>query len=222
MKKSLPFPIGTLYCIGRNYAEHARELKNEIPSEPVVFLKPRSCVALSGEDFLLPPQSQNVHHEGEIVVAIGKECFRVSAEEAPLFIYGYGVGVDFTARDLQDKAKAKGLPWTLSKGLPGFAGLGGFVEASEISRSQPLSVELTINGERKQFGDTTQLLFSIPTLISFLSHHFRLTPGDLIYTGTPSGVGPVKKGEALAVKLSQGDRVLCEYKTRVSREENDG
>ncbi len=214
MNKIFPFPIGTLYCIGRNYAEHAKELKNEIPAEPVVFLKPRACVSFSGQPFILPNQSQNVHHEGEIVVAIGKEAWQVSPAEAHSFIYGYGVGIDFTARDLQDKAKAKGLPWTLSKGLPGFAGLGNFTEASEVGTGA-LEVELTVNGTRRQIGDTSQMLFSIPTIIAYLSRHFRLAPGDLIYTGTPSGVGPVVVGDEIVTYLRQSGIVLSEYRTRV-------
>jgi 2-keto-4-pentenoate hydratase/2-oxohepta-3-ene-1,7-dioic acid hydratase in catechol pathway len=179
-----------VYCIGRNYAQHAKELGNQVPTTPLVFLKPNTALCGSGSTVLLPRQSMLVHHEVEVVVAIGKAGKNVSKERALDLVAGYAIGIDVTARDLQDKAKASGSPWTLAKGLPTFAPISAFVKAP-----LPLSFSLSVNSETRQRGHTNEMIFAIPELISYLSSTFWLTPGDLIFTGTPAGVGPLKDGD---------------------------
>lgn len=192
----LDLEAGTIFCIGRNYVEHAKELNNPIPSSPLVFLKPRSSLALAADGIVLPSLSQNVHYETEIVLAIGHASKGIDENRAWDLVAGVAVGIDVTARDLQDQAKQKGNPWTLSKGLPTFASISSFVKAS-----LPLSLELKINGETRQKGTSDEMIFSIPRLISYLASTYHLLPGDLIFTGTPAGVGPLKIGDRLTASL---------------------
>jgi 2-keto-4-pentenoate hydratase/2-oxohepta-3-ene-1,7-dioic acid hydratase in catechol pathway len=199
----LDLPAGNIFCIGRNYVEHAKELGNAVPSSPLVFLKPTSALCGSGSTIELPAESQNVHHELEVVVAIGQAAKNIAPEQALSVVAGFAVGIDVTARDLQDQAKAKGNPWTLAKGLPTFAPVSAFVPAT-----LPLEFSLTINGERRQTGSTADMVFSIPTLIAYLSRVFTLGPGDLIFTGTPSGVGPLHDGDQIEAILLPGRATL--------------
>jgi len=182
----LSAPVRTIYCIGRNYAEHARELGNEIPREPVVFLKPASSIMLSGGVLKLPLQSKRVDHEVEVVVAVGPKRL-------------FAVGIDFTARDLQQAAKEKGLPWTLAKGLPGFAAVGSFVEAK-----LPLEFSLSVNGEARQRGNTGDMIFPVEGILNYLDKTYGLGDGDIIFTGTPAGVSPLKSGDRIAAELAGG------------------
>lgn len=192
-----------VYCIGRNYAEHAKELGNQVPSSPLVFLKPTTSLCETGSNVLLPRYSALVHHEVEIVVAIGHAGRNIPKERALELVAGYAVGIDVTARDLQDKAKAAGFPWAMAKGMPTFAPISGFVQAK-----LPLNFSLTVNGETRQRGNTNDMIFSIPELISYLSSVFWLVPGDLIFTGTPSGVGPLKDGDRCIANLGDlGDNL---------------
>lgn len=161
----LDLEAGTIFCIGRNYVEHTKELNNPIPSSPLVFLKPRTSLALAPDGILLPAISQNVHHETEIVLAIGHASKGIDENRALDLVAGVAVGIDVTARDLQDQAKQKGNPWTLSKGLPTFACISSFVKAS-----LPLSLELKINGEVRQKGSSDEMIFSIPRLVSYLAN----------------------------------------------------
>jgi 2-keto-4-pentenoate hydratase/2-oxohepta-3-ene-1,7-dioic acid hydratase in catechol pathway len=208
-KKTIPgtsLEIGNLFCIGRNYAEHARELNNPIPTEPVVFLKPTSAVCYSGEQLLLPKQSTRVDHEVEIVIALGPfpEGGGKDLSEAEAFaaIHGIGVGIDFTARDLQEKAKQKGLPWSVAKGFDTFAALSAFVPRPRSPEAlENLRFTLEVNGELRQEGHSASMLNSIVKLISYLSGIFTLQAGDLIFTGTPQGVAPVKAGDHIRARL---------------------
>jgi 2-keto-4-pentenoate hydratase/2-oxohepta-3-ene-1,7-dioic acid hydratase in catechol pathway len=196
--------FGSIYCIGRNYAKHAKELKNEIPSEPVVFLKPRSSLIFDGESVKIPTQSESVHHEVEMVILIGKETKNVAPENALDSVKALGVGLDMTARDLQSAAKLKGLPWTLAKGFDTFAPLGNLVEFNKDINLTHLDLKVSVNGERRQSGSTSDMLFPVANLISYLSEQFTLTPGDLIYTGTPEGVSAVQKGDLIKASLGKG------------------
>ncbi len=204
-------PLGlsarTIYCIGSDYAEHAKELGNAVPKRPVVFLKPTSSLCRTGERVLLPKISQQVDHEVELVVAIGKRGKAVPVEKALEWVAGYAVGIDVTARDLQDEAKSKALPWTLSKGFDTFAPLGEFVPRAQ-SGDGPFTLELKVNGNLRQSGNTAEMVFSVSKLIAFLSEHFTLQPGDLIYTGTPSGVGPLLPGDKVQALFSSRARPL--------------
>lgn len=195
--------IGTIYCIGRNYAEHAHELNNPVPGEPVIFIKPRSSVIHDKGSVILPPQSNDVHHEVELVLAIGKTGKNISSDQAFSYVAGYGIGIDFTARDLQQAAKEKGLPWSVAKGFDTFSPIGAFVPISEADTDKPFTLELKVNGEVRQYGTTSDMLFPIPELISRLSRIFTLHEGDLIFTGTPKGVSRISKGDKIEAVLGE-------------------
>ncbi|MEX2601311.1 MAG: fumarylacetoacetate hydrolase family protein [Balneolaceae bacterium] len=205
MRQQIPgidgLEINTLFCIGRNYILHARELNNPVPEEPIVFLKPNSAVIMDGGTVSLPAQSRDVHHEVELVIAIGKTGKKIPEEEALNYIAGYGIGIDFTARDIQQKAKEKGKPWSVAKGFDTFAPVSRFLPYNGSKPFPDVDLELQINGETRQKGNTRDMLFSIPTLISYLSHIFTLSPGDLLFTGTPEGVGTVQPGDEITAIL---------------------
>jgi 2-keto-4-pentenoate hydratase/2-oxohepta-3-ene-1,7-dioic acid hydratase in catechol pathway len=196
--------LGTVYCIGRNYAEHARELGNAVPEEPVVFLKPQSAVALPGSPIRLPAVSKRVDHETEIVIAIGKSGKNVFAGDALALVAGYAVGIDVTARDLQEAAKKKALPWAVAKGFDTFAPISEFVPADRVAEPFELGVTLEVNGQLRQTGKASGMIFPVDALIAYLSGIFTLAPGDLIFTGTPPGVGPLVAGDRLVARLIEG------------------
>lgn len=189
--------IGKLLCIGRNYADHAAEMERDVPEEPLVFLKPASAVVRTGQAVRLPPHSQNVHHEIELVAVVGKEGRNIAEENALDHIAAYAVGLDMTARDLQDQAKEERHPWSVAKGFDTFAPLGPLTPAEEINDPQQLTLRLTVNGDVRQKASTRDMISSVAELVHHCSDIFTLNPGDLIYTGTPSGVGPVEDGDEL-------------------------
>lgn len=205
MRQQIPgisnLEINTLFCIGRNYLLHARELNNPVPDEPIVFLKPNSAVVLNSGTISLPEQSRDVHHEVELVIAIGKSGKNIPEAEALNYIAGYGIGIDFTARDIQQKAKEKGKPWSVAKGFDTFAPISTFLPYDGSKPFPDLTLELRINGETRQKGNTRDMLFPVPGLISYLSTIFTLSPGDLLFTGTPEGVGPVQPGDEITAIL---------------------
>jgi len=201
---SPPVEIHTIFCIGRNYAEHARELNSEILEEPVVFLKPLTAVIYEGGTVSLPKKSSEVHHEVELVVAIGKEGKDLSEAEAMEHVAGYGIGIDLTARDLQSKAKLTGGPWSIAKGFDTFAPISRFLPAGEIENPQDLELKLEVNGETRQHDNTRNMIFPVERLIAYLSGIFTLHPGDLIFTGTPAGVSPIADGDRITATLGNG------------------
>ena len=186
-----------IICIGRNYAAHIEELKNETPGNPVVFLKPDTALLKNGNPFYYPDFSTNIHHEAELVLKISKEGKNIQKKFANRYFDEIGLGIDFTARDLQDQCKAKGLPWEIAKGFNGSAPIGDFTSVAEFDDLKNIDFHLTINGELKQIGNTSLMLFDFGTIIEYVSRFFTLKKGDLIYTGTPSGVGPVAVGDRL-------------------------
>lgn len=186
-----------IICIGRNYAEHAKELKNEIPTEPVWFMKPDTAILKDGEAFYLPDFSNDIHHEIEIVIKINKVGKHIEEQFAHKYYDEIGLGIDFTARDLQAKCKEKGLPWEKAKAFDGSAPIGKFIKKEQLGDLRNLGFELKINGETRQSGNTKDLLFSFDKVISYVSKFITLKVGDLIYTGTPEGVGLVKIGDKL-------------------------
>lgn len=195
VKLAAPLRPGKIICVGRNYVAHAQEHDAEVPKVPLIFLKPPSAVIGPGETILLPPQSQRVEHEGELVVVIGKRGRRILAEDAPAYILGYTIGNDVTARDLQ---RADG-QWTRGKGFDTFAPLGPWID-TEFDPTDAL-VTVRVNGEMRQMGATRDMVFNVNVLIAFISSVMTLEPGDVIYTGTPSGVGPLKPGDKVTVEI---------------------
>ncbi|SHO60635.1 fumarylacetoacetate hydrolase family protein [Algoriphagus zhangzhouensis] len=186
-----------IICIGRNYAAHIEELKNETPGNPVVFLKPDTALLKNGAAFFYPDFSKNIHHEAELVLKISKEGKYIQKQFAHRYFEEIGLGIDFTARDLQDQCKAKGLPWEIAKAFNGSAPIGDFMPVSDFSDLKDIDFHLTINGETRQKGNTSLMLFDFGTIIEYVSQFFTLKKGDLIYTGTPAGVGPVQVGDHL-------------------------
>ncbi|AZN37881.1 fumarylacetoacetate hydrolase family protein [Iodobacter ciconiae] len=197
--------VNNIFCVARNYVAHAAEMGASIGSEPVVFIKPNSAVLQSGQALQLPEWSEDVHHEAELVVAIGRGGKNIRRENALEHVAAYALGLDLTARDIQAEAKKKGMPWTLAKGFDGAAVLTQFVPASVISNPFELEFTLEINGKSKQHADTRLMAFDVATLISWISSRFTLQAGDLIYTGTPEGVGQLHSGDQL--RLTLGDLI---------------
>lgn len=191
-----------IFAIGRNYAEHIKELNNERPDEPVIFTKPDTAILRNNAPFYYPDFSKDVHHEVELVLRVCKEGKNIDEKFALKYIDAIGIGIDFTARDLQQKAKDKGLPWDIAKGFNGSAPISDkFLPIGDFSDLKKIGFHLTINGEVRQQGDTSLMLFSFEYILSYLSKFFTLRTGDLIFTGTPKGVGPVKVGDRLAAYI---------------------
>ncbi len=186
-----------IICIGRNYAAHIAELQNEKPDEPVIFTKPDTALLKNNEPFYYPEYTQDIHYEVELVLRIGKEGKYIEEQFATKYIDAIGLGIDFTARDLQAKAKAKGLPWALAKGFNGSAPVSEFIPISEFADLKDIHFSLQMNGETKQKGDTSLMLYDFAYVIAYISKFMTLKTGDYIFTGTPEGVGPVKIGDRL-------------------------
>jgi 2-keto-4-pentenoate hydratase/2-oxohepta-3-ene-1,7-dioic acid hydratase in catechol pathway len=196
--------INSIFCIGRNYADHAKELNNPVPEAPVVFTKPINSVTYDGAEILIPENlTQDVHHEVEMVVAISAYGKCIPADRAMDYILGYGIGIDVTARDLQSALKAKAHPWTLAKGMDTFAPIGNFVAKDAVKDPHKLDLSLTVNGQKKQDGNTSDMLFSVPALIAYISQYCALNKGDLIFTGTPKGVGKLSDGDVVKASLGE-------------------
>ncbi|OGU56962.1 MAG: hypothetical protein A2X64_05680 [Ignavibacteria bacterium GWF2_33_9] len=195
--------LGVMYGIGQNYAKHAREMGSLLPrGEKIMFIKPTACYVPDGGSIVLPDYSEEVHHEVELVVVMGKEAKDVSKEDAWDYIAGFGIGIDATLRDLQRKAKEKGLPWAIAKGFHTSGPISNIVPIEEITRNKnDFEFELKINGESRQKGNSMDMLYSVEELIEFLSHIFTLQPGDVIFTGTPEGVGKLNQGDKLVAEL---------------------
>jgi len=196
--------INNIFCIGRNYVEHAHELQNEVPDQPLVFLKPSSSIILEGDTIRIPSQSSNVHHEVELVAAIGKKGKNIPEKDALGYVAGYGIGIDVTARDVQQRAKEKGHPWSVAKGFDTFAPISPFVSADKLPNPQNVDLEIVVNGEMRQADNTKLMIFPVAKLISYLSTIFTLNPGDLIFTGTPKGVSPLTSGDSVTATMNNG------------------
>ncbi len=187
-----------IICIGRNYVDHAKELGNQVPSEPVIFMKPDSSILKNNAPFFSPDWSNNIHHEVELVIKINRLGKNIQERFAHKYYDEIGLGVDFTARDIQEKCKEKGLPWERAKAFDGSAVIGEyFKHKNDFPDLNTIDFRLEINGKTRQSGNTGDMLFNIDKLIAEVSKYFTLKIGDLIYTGTPAGVGPVKIGDEL-------------------------
>lgn len=186
-----------IICIGRNYAEHAKELNNPLPKVPVFFLKPDTCLIQKNQPFFYPDFSNDIHYETEIVVRINKLGKHIQKKFAHTYYSEIGIGIDFTARDLQQKCKENGLPWEISKAFDNAAPISKFLNIENFKDVQNINFHLDINGKTVQIGNTKDMIFSIDDIIEYVSQFLTLRIGDLIFTGTPSGVGAVKIGDQL-------------------------
>lgn len=198
-----------IIAIGRNYAEHAKELNNPVPTVPVIFMKPDTALLKDNKPFYHPDFSQDVHHEIELVLKVCKEGKHVSEKFAANYYDEIGLGVDFTARDIQSRHKEKGLPWELAKAFDGSAPISSFLPKSDFKDIYNIAFHLDINGEPRQSGNTNMLLFSFEQIIAFVSQYITLKKGDLIFTGTPAGVGKVNVGDHLQGYI--GDNKLLDF-----------
>lgn len=190
--------VNRIFCVGRNYAAHAAEMGSEVDREaPFYFTKSPAAIVQSGAELAYPPGTQDLHHEIELVVALGAPAFRVGADQAMQAVLGYGAGLDMTRRDLQARAKTKQRPWDLGKDFHGAAVLSDLTPADGFSPAGQ-AIALSVNGTARQHGLISDMVWSIPELIADLSQYYQLVPGDLIMTGTPSGVGPVVAGDLLS------------------------
>jgi 2-keto-4-pentenoate hydratase/2-oxohepta-3-ene-1,7-dioic acid hydratase in catechol pathway len=186
-----------IICIGRNYVNHIEELQNERPSEPVIFMKPDSAILLKQHPFVIPEFSNDIHHEIELIVRINKVGKYIDTKFAHKYYDEISVGIDFTARDLQNKLKAKGLPWEKAKSFDGSAVIGDFLPKSQFNLMENITFELTNNNKTVQKGNVSHMLWKIDELISYISQYFTLKIGDIIFTGTPEGVSAVKSEDLL-------------------------
>jgi fumarylpyruvate hydrolase len=192
------FPVHRIFCVGRNYADHAKEMGFEVDREaPWYFTKPAHAIVHSGATIPYPPESGNFHYEMELVAAIGAPAFRISVEDALRTVYGYAAGLDMTRRDLQIAYREKQRPWDLGKAFENSAPITAITPAAKFPDLGSQRISLRVNGVVKQDGKLSDMVWSVPELISHLSRFYHLEPGDLIYTGTPAGVGPVKPGDTL-------------------------
>lgn len=202
-----------IFAIGRNYAEHIKELNNERPDEPVIFTKPDTAVLKNNAPFYYPGFSKDIHYEVELVLRIAKDGKNIEERFASNYFDAIGVGVDFTARDLQQKAKEKGLPWDTAKGFNGSAPISDkFIPVGEFKNLKDINFSLNVDGQRKQQGNTSLMLFGFDYIIAFLSKFFTLKTGDLLFTGTPKGVGPVVIGNTLSAYIE--NEKLLEFEVK--------
>jgi len=196
-----------IICIGRNYVAHIREMNNDVSSEPVFFMKPDSALVTGNKPFYYPDFSSNVHHELEVVLRIDRPGRRIDEESAGRYFNELALGVDFTARDLQNKAREKGLPWEIAKAFDYSAPVSSFLPVSKFRDIHDLSFRLDLNGKTVQEGSTALMIYSFEKIIAHVSRFISLKTGDLIFTGTPAGVGPVKPGDRLEAYL-EGEKLM--------------
>lgn len=201
-----------IICIGRNYVEHARELNNPLPQEPVIFLKPDTAIITRNRPFFYPEFSEDIHYEAELVLKIAKNGRHIQPKFARSYYQHIGIGIDFTARDLQQKQKEKGLPWEIAKAFDGSAPISSFVELETLQDSSNIRFHLLKNGEKVQDGHSELMIFNFDNIISYVSKFITLKMGDLIFTGTPAGVGSVKIGDRLEAYIEDRKMLKCDIK----------
>jgi len=185
-------------CVGRNYADHAKELGNAVPTKPILFMKPPSAIITAGQNIEIPLGVTELHHEIELGVIMGSKCCRATPEQAFQAVGGYVLALDMTARSVQNELKGKGHPWEMAKCFDTSLPLGEFIAKEKIPDPQNARLTCEVNGEVRQNGSTSDMIFKIPDLLSYISRYFTLEEGDLVLTGTPSGVGPVKHGDSIS------------------------
>ncbi len=201
-----------IICIGRNYTEHIKELNNEKPLEPVIFIKPDSAVLPKQQDFYIPDFAQEVHYEVEVLIKIKKVGKHIAEKFAPPYYDEVGIGIDFTARDLQQELKSKGLPWEKAKGFDGAAVIGKWLPKDKFPDLDNINFELRKNGDLVQKGNTSHMLWKIDELIAYVSKYFTLKKGDIIFTGTPAGVGRISSNDYLSASLEKEELLSVKIK----------
>ncbi|MBL8575171.1 MAG: fumarylacetoacetate hydrolase family protein [Hyphomicrobiaceae bacterium] len=195
------FPVRRIHCVGRNYADHIKEMGNDEREPPIFFQKPADAVVGDGETVPYPTLTRELHFEVELVIAIGKAGRHVGPNEARSMIYGYAIGIDLTRRDLQNSLKSKGQPWEMAKAFDHSAPIGAIHTTAEVGHPERGYIRLDVNGKTRQQGDLSQMIWSIPEIVANLSKSVQLAPGDLIFTGTPAGVGPVVPGDKITAEI---------------------
>ncbi|MCS7036841.1 MAG: fumarylacetoacetate hydrolase family protein [Saprospiraceae bacterium] len=201
-----------IFCIGRNYADHAKELNNPVPTEPLIFMKPPTALVVNNKPFYYPDFTQDLHYEGEIVLRVCKNGRSVQPEFAHRYYDAVAFGIDFTARDVQERLKQKGQPWEIAKAFDHSAPIGPWVPLEELPNPKDIHFQLKKNGQVVQDGHTRDLIFSFETLIVYISRYFTLQKSDLIFTGTPAGVGPVQIGDVLEGFIEGRPMLTCAIK----------
>lgn len=204
------YPIGKIVCVGRNYAEHAKELGNEVPEKPVIFLKPTSAVIFSGDKIIHPSFSKDMHHETELVLLIGKKVKNADKKEAEDAIIAYGVGLDMTLRDIQTELKKKGHPWTIAKGFDTSAVLSDFISADNYRLTLDEEIILRVNDTERQHEKLNKMIFTPVQIVEYISSLMTLEEGDLVFTGTPAGVNKAVKGDKLHAEITGIAKLECE------------
>lgn len=201
-----------IICVGRNYRAHAKELNNPVPAKPLIFFKPDTALLRENKDFFYPEYTHDLHFECELVLRIAREGKYIQPDFARDYINGVGLGIDLTARDIQQEAKEKGWPWTLAKGFNGAAPVSAFLDPAELGDLQDLQFRCLINGELRQHGHTADMIFDIPTLLAYITQFITVKKGDMIFTGTPKGVGPLAIGDHIEAFL--GERQMMDFHIR--------
>jgi acylpyruvate hydrolase len=204
------YTIGKIVCVGRNYVEHAKELGNDVPEKPVIFLKPTSAVIFSGDKIVHPPFSTDMHHETELVLLIGKKVKNASEKEAEGSIIGYGVGLDMTLRDIQTELKKKGHPWTIAKGFDTSAVLSDFISKEDYRLTLNEEIILRVNDVERQHERLNKMIFNPVQIVEYISSLMTLEKGDLVFTGTPAGVNKAVKGDKLRAEITGVASLECE------------
>lgn len=198
----LDFPVNKVVCVGNNYADHIKEMGSQISAEPVVFIKPETALCDIRQPLAIPKDLGAVHHEVELAVLIGTPLKQATEDRVANAIAGYALALDLTLRDLQTKFKAAGQPWEKAKGFDGSCPISGFIPVSEFGDAQQVDLQLVVNGETRQEGNTRNMLTPLLPLIAYMSRYFTLRAGDIILTGTPQGVGPLKAGDEIVATLN--------------------
>jgi len=193
--------VGKILCLGKNYAEHAKEMMSDVPTVPIVFMKPSTAIIGGSDKIIIPKISKEVHHEVELVVVVGQDAKNILAKDAYNYIAGYAVGLDMTLRDVQSDAKKKGNPWTVAKGFDTSAPISEVIPKAQIKNPHDLTITCRVNGALRQKSSTGKMIFSIDKIIEYISSIFTLEEGDLIFTGTPEGVGQVIAGDIIEAEL---------------------
>lgn len=213
----IDLPVGKVVCVGRNYIDHIQELNNPIPQQALLFIKPQTSLCDINQPIDIPMNSGECHNELELAVLIGKPITKASVDECLSSIWGIGLGLDLTLRQVQDELKAKGLPWERAKAFDGACPVSGFVPLESFTNLQDIEFALAINNQNRQTGHSKMMIWGILSLLQEICQIFTLMPGDIVMTGTPKGVGPLEAGDRLAIRLGPPEYPIFELETQVNQ-----